>query len=104
MIMLLSSFVSSLSKMAFERLRDRAKRSAWQLEGFNLVRAAVANKTGKVSIWADPKVVDPKASLMVRHGMQASEEKAVTLDLFIKKSVLQAKAFLARIALNGHEE
>lgn len=95
------------AKANFERLQDRGKRSGWQLEGFNLVRAAVSNATGKTSIWAHPSQVDPAASLLPRDDIQPSEHKAetkaVTMDLFVKKSLKEERAFLARFTVNGYE-
>jgi len=87
----------------FDRLKDRAKRSAWQLEDVQLMRAAVANVTGKVQVWAAPGRPDPEASLSPTDGVHATTEKAVTIDLIVKKSLSVGKAFLLRLSTNGHE-
>eukprot|EP00929_Paragymnodinium_shiwhaense_P044931 TRINITY_DN23020_c0_g1_i1.p1 TRINITY_DN23020_c0_g1~~TRINITY_DN23020_c0_g1_i1.p1 ORF type:complete len:351 (-),score=59.14 TRINITY_DN23020_c0_g1_i1:17-1069(-) len=87
----------------YERLTDRGKRSGWQLEGFSVMKAAVSNASGKVQLFASPGEVDASASLAPRDGISPATEKAVTLDLVLKKSIQGGKAFLIRVAVNGHE-
>eukprot|EP00927_Polykrikos_kofoidii_P071288 TRINITY_DN67576_c0_g1_i1.p1 TRINITY_DN67576_c0_g1~~TRINITY_DN67576_c0_g1_i1.p1 ORF type:complete len:406 (+),score=79.27 TRINITY_DN67576_c0_g1_i1:147-1364(+) len=91
------------AKKNYERLSDRAKRSAWQLEGFQLMRAGVTNVTGKANVFASVDAIDPEASLFPREGVPSIVEKSVTLDLLLKKSVKEGRAFLIRVAVNGHE-
>merc|ERR1712108_31955 len=67
------------------------------------MRAGVANSTGKASIWAVAGGPDERASLSPREGAVESTEKMVTIDLLLKKSVVKGKAFMVRLAVNGHE-
>jgi len=90
-------------KANFERLKDRAKRSAWQLADVQFMRAGLANTSRKRSVWARPDEVDPTASLSPRPGLLGVEEKMVTVDTLVKKSVASRRVFLLRLSLNGHE-
>ncbi|CAK0793303.1 unnamed protein product [Prorocentrum cordatum] len=67
------------------------------------MRAGVSNVTGKAELWAATGRVDPDASLWPRDGVPSTVEKVVTLDLLMKKSVSEGRAFIAHIAVNGHE-
>lgn len=87
----------------FERLRDRAKRSGWQLEDVQVMRAGLSNVSGKAQIFVDGTLVDPSASLSAQEGRAAVVEKMTTVDALLKKSVAQGKAFLLHLATNGHE-
>jgi len=90
---------------AYEHLRERAKIFGWANEQFSLVRAALADKSGKLDMYSSQDILDPKASLdsKIGNGRTAHEEKGVSLDTFIKKSVPAKKAFLARLSINGYE-
>lgn len=98
-----SIFCIEVHRPNLERLQDRAKRSAWLLEEVKFMQAAASNATGKVQVWASARAVDMQAALTPRDGFMALAEKAVTVDLLLKKSVPLKKAFVLLLSVNGHE-
>jgi len=98
-----SIFCVEVHRPNLERLQDRAKRSAWLLEEVKFMQAAASNATGKVQLWASARTVDMQATLTPRDGFTPLTEKAVSVDLLLKKSVPLQKAFVLLLSVNGHE-
>jgi len=108
----LNLFAFEPSPNNLKRLKEVAEKNNWHFEGFQSTNLAIANHTGKHTLYVNMQglrvptgSVDPMSSFGWRNMTYRTglDVRAVTLDTFIEKKVMDQRVFFAHISTNGQD-